>query len=153
MIRVIFISLGGVSPTSGTTGNARAYLVRPKNAGPRYRTQGNRKWEGRDNPDAQRSGLDSVSRSNSYNNFVRPTLHLGQSYRSGFFVAVSEHPVHLRQLQTRAGEVEKNPGPHWCNICDRNATSNSIKSTWCELRNHKKRSGLTKTDIQQIAEC
>ena len=83
---------------------------------------------------SQRSGEEPAIRSTSKNNLVRPPPHRVQS-RAVFFEADSEHPVHLSPL--RAGDVEENPGPNWCGICDQKVTSNCIKCTWCERWIHQ----------------
>ena len=102
-------------------------------------------------PERQRSGEDPASRSTSYNNLVWRSPHRVRFSGVGFFGADSEHPAHLSQLLLRAGDVEKNPGPHWCGICGTKATSNCIRCTWCGKWIHQKCSGLSSIDIKKIA--
>ena len=143
-----------VSPPRGTSGNARA-----TNNPVRQRTQRTPGLDaitletGRErNPRKSTERRRTSHSEHLQNNLVRPLPHQVQS-RAVFFEADKEHPVHLSQLILRAGDVEENPGPHCCGICDQKVTSNCIKCTWCERWIHQKCSGLTKQDIKQFAKA
>ena len=68
-----------------------------------------------------------------------------------FLDADSSEPAHLSQLILLAGDIETNPGPELCGICNKRVTSNSVKCTWCEKWIHQRCSGLLKSDIVQMA--
>ena len=70
---------------------------------------------------------------------------------SVFLAADSSEPAHLSQLILLAGDVETNPGPDLCGICNKGVASNSIRCTWCGRWIHQRCSGLTKRDISQLA--
>ena len=75
-----------------------------------FGTEGNKPGTARTQnpPEYQQSGEDPASQSTSYNNIVARTSPRFECV--GFFVANSGL-AHLGQLITRAGDVEKNPGP------------------------------------------
>ena len=98
----------------------------------------------------QQSGEDPANQSTSYNNIVARTSPRFECV--GFFVADSGL-AHLGQLITRAGEVEKYPGPTLCGECRKKVTSNSVKCTWCEQWIHQGCSGISRQEIQQLAKA
>ena len=115
-----------------------------------FGTEGNKPGTARTQnpPEYQQSGEDPASQSTSYNNIVARTSPRFECV--GFFVADSGL-AHLGQLITRAGDVEKNPGPTLCGECRKKVTSNSVKCTWCEQWIHQGCSGLSRQEIQQLA--
>ena len=117
-----------------------------------FGTEGNKPGTARTQnpPEYQQSGEDPASQSTSYNNIVARTSPRFECV--GFFVADSGL-AHLGQLITRAGDVEKNPGPTLCGECRKKVTSNSVKCTWCEQWIHQGCSGLSRQEIQQLAKA
>ena len=117
-----------------------------------FGTEGNKPGTARTQnpPEYQQSGEDPASQSTSYNNIVARTSPRFECV--GFFVADSGL-AHLGQLITRAGDVEKNPGPTLCGECRKKVTSNSVKCTWCEQWIHQGCSGLSRQEILQLAKA
>ena len=104
---------------------------------PEKGTYGNWKRNPKQTPECQRSGKGPADPFTSHNNrrLWPPQTREGADQRcrrkTGFFSAGPGKPAHLARLLVMAGDVEQNPGPYECGMCQKRVSGCSIKCTWC----------------------
>ena len=124
---------------------------------PEKGTYGNWKRNPKQPPECQRSGKGPADPFTSHNNqrLWPPQTREGADQRcrtkTGFFSAGPGKPAHLARLIVMAGDVEENPGPYECGICQKRVSGCSIKCTWCIEWIHQVCSEMTRGQIRQIA--